>query len=101
MIMKPLNNELDIFADIIQKLNAYRHTESERRQRVRIRDFETYIVSKEDLILSKLVWAEDTHSEVQMKDVRNLMDTGFDETYVQSWVKKLGVDSLFKEVGDG
>lgn len=97
-----IHNESIIKADfIILKDVAYRHTEFERRQRVRIRNFETYIVSKEDLILSKLIWAKDSHSELQMKDVRSLMDTGFDETYVQSWVKKLGIGSLFKEITNG
>lgn len=97
-----IHNESIIKADfIILKDVAYRHTEFGRRQRVRIRNFDTYIVTKEDLILSKLIWAKDTHSELQIRDIRNLMDTGFDEAYVQSWVKKLGIDSLFKEMCDG
>jgi len=29
-------------------------------------------VSKEDLIISKLFWAKDSRSEVQLGDVRNL-----------------------------
>src|SRR5438034_3412043 len=70
---------------IIRKKNEYRRTEFERRQRISISDFETFIVSKEDLIISKLFWAKDSHSELQLGDVRNLLVTKHDESYVQRW----------------
>lgn len=61
---------------IVRKDNDYRRVEFERRQKVSILDFTTYLVSKEDLIISKLVWAKDSHSELQLGDVRNLLATG-------------------------
>lgn len=66
-----------------------------RRQRIRIRDFETWIVSKEDLILSKLVWARDSESERQKLDVRNLAATGYDEDYIANWTEELHVNNLW------
>ena len=33
-------------------------------------------MSKEDLIISKLYWAKDSHSEQQLRDVKNLAATG-------------------------
>jgi hypothetical protein len=48
---------------IIRKQGVYRQTEFKRRIRIRIEDFETRIVSKEDLILSKLFWARDSRSD--------------------------------------
>ncbi len=69
----------------------------ERRQKVSILDFTTYLVSKEDLIISKLFWAKDSHSEVQLGDVRNLLATGYDEGYLRRWTRQLGLDSLFQE----
>jgi hypothetical protein len=48
------------------------------QQKISIRDFSTFLASKEDLIISKLAWAKDSHSEVQLGDVRNLLDTGYD-----------------------
>ena len=45
---------------IVRKQGEYRQVEFERRQKVSILDFTTYIVSKEDLIISKLWWAKDS-----------------------------------------
>ncbi len=83
---------------IVRKDDEYRRTEISRRQRVEIESFSTWIVSKEDLILSKLVWAKDSRSELQLGDVRNLIATGFDLAYVESWAGSLGVAKLLAEV---
>ena len=58
-----------------------------------------YIVSAEDLVLSKLEWLKDSRSEVQQRDVRNLLDSvpGIDETYLGEWAEKLGLDELLDE----
>ncbi len=53
-------------------------------------DFETWIVSKEDLILSKLIWAKDSESERQLQDVRNLIASGHDESIIEHWTHTLG-----------
>src|SRR5206468_11483725 len=70
---------------IIRKSSEYRRAEFERRQRILILDFTTFIVSKEDLIISKLVWAKDSRSEVQLSDVKNLLATGYDAAYLRHW----------------
>ena len=67
---------------IIRKSTEYRRVEFDRRQRIEIEDFSTWIVSKEDLIISKLWWAKDSHSEQQLSDVKNLAATGVDTGYV-------------------
>lgn len=82
---------------IVRKQTAYRLAEFERRQRIRIQDFETSIVSKEDLILSKLFWVKDSHSELQLRDVKNLAATGCDRAYIARWTGELGVASLWHE----
>ena len=82
---------------IVRKSTEYRRTEFERRHMISIRDFTTFIVSKEDLIISKLFWAKDSHSEAQFGDVRNLLATGYDGTYLQRWTHGLGLDSLLQE----
>ncbi len=82
---------------IIRKKNEYRRVEFERRQKISIVDFTTFIVSKEDLIISKLSWAKDSHSELQLGDVRNLLATGYDTAYLQRWTRELGLDTLLKE----
>jgi hypothetical protein len=82
---------------IIRQDSEYRQTEFKRRRKIAIGDFSTFIVGKEDLILSKLYWARDSHSEMQMKDVRNLLRTGYDAAYVERWAAVLGVADLYKE----
>ena len=58
---------------IIRKKTEYRRVEFERREKISILDFTTFIVSKEDLIISKLFWTKDSHFELQLGDVRNLL----------------------------
>ncbi|NBV20743.1 MAG: hypothetical protein EBS05_01930 [Proteobacteria bacterium] len=82
---------------IIRKGSPYRLVEFERRQRITIEDFSTWIASKEDLIISKLWWAKDSHSELQLRDVRNLAGTGADTAYIERWTRELGLHSLWLE----
>jgi hypothetical protein len=82
---------------IIRKNSEYRKTEFERRQKISIRDFTTFIVSKDDLVISKLYWAKDSRSEIQLSDVRNLLGTNYDEEYVRRWTRELGLVNLLNE----
>jgi len=94
-----IHNETVIKVDcIVRKQNEYRLTEFNRRQRIKIEDFETWIVSKEDLILSKLCWAKDSHSELQLRDVKNLVSTGFDRAYIERWTGELDLVNLWQEM---
>ena len=83
---------------IVRKSTEYRKIEFERRHNIALEDFSTYIVSKEDLILSKLVWAKNSHSEMQLRDVANLLMSGYDIRYIEFWADKLGVSNLLGEV---
>ena len=85
---------------IIRKDTEYRRVEFTRRRRVDIADFRTFLVSKEDLILSKLVWAKDSRSELQLGDVKNLLATGYDKEYVEHWAILLGLGHLLAELRD-
>lgn len=82
---------------IVRKDTPYRRAEFERRQRVLVEGVSVWIVSKEDLILSKLDWAKDSHSEQQLRDVRNLAEGGCDDAYVERWARELGLDGLWRE----
>ncbi len=94
-----IHNESVIKIDcIVLKRDAYRQEEFSRRQQITLGDFQTWIVSREDLILSKLWWARDSHSEMQMRDVRNLLTPDCDMGYIQSRAQALGVDKLLLEV---
>ncbi len=83
---------------IVRKDSDYRLAEFARRQRITIEDFSTWIVSKEDLIISKLDWARDSRSGQQFGDIRNLISTGCDTAYIQHWTDILGLSSLWQEL---
>ncbi len=82
---------------IVRKQAPYRQTEFARRVQVKLPGFAASIVSKEDLILSKLAWAEDAKSELQMRDVRNLLSGEFDSVYLRKWAPSLNVSELLEE----
>lgn len=82
---------------IVRKDEAYRRTEFARRQPVELPGFRAWIVAKEDLILSKLVWAKDSESELQRRDVHNLLASGADDEYLRAWAARLGVAELLEK----
>lgn len=82
---------------IVRKESAYRRTEFDRRRQIRVGDLTTWIVSKEDLILSKLSWARESRSELQLNDTRNLLATGPDMDYLHNWSATLGLEPLLQE----
>ena len=82
---------------IIRKASPYRLAEFARRQQITIEDFSTWIATKEDLIISKLFWAKDSRSEMQLRDVKNLASTGYDAGYVERWTQSLGLLTLWDE----
>ena len=94
-----IHNDAVIKVDcVVLKTDAYRQEEFSRRRQVFLGDFETWIVSREDLILSKLFWAKDSKSEMQLGDVRNLVSTDCDMEYLGSRAKTLKVDALLEEI---
>lgn len=83
---------------IVRKSSEYRQVEFARRQPVAIAGVRTWIVSREDLILSKLVWALDTGSELQRRDIRQLLTETSNLDYIHHWAPRLGVASLLDEL---
>jgi hypothetical protein len=81
---------------IVRKETPYRLHEFERRRRVRLPGFEAWIVSREDLILSKLAWSKDSGSELQLSDVRSLLAGGADRQYLERWAGELSVTDLLR-----
>ncbi len=84
---------------IVRKDTPYRREEMARRRRVRLRSLELAIVSPEDLVLSKLDWARESRSELQFRDVRNIVAAvpDLDERYLERWAAELGVTGLLAE----
>jgi hypothetical protein len=83
---------------IVRKSTEYRRVEFDRRRWVDLAGVHTWIVSREDLILSKLIWALDSGSELQLRDVRALLWQNVDRNYLQQWAPRLGVAHLLVDV---
>jgi hypothetical protein len=86
---------------IVRKNDAYRRQEFERRRRVSVDGHPLWLVAPEDLILSKLVWSKDTHSELQRRDVRALLKfqhDALDREYLHRWADALSVRTLLTEM---
>jgi hypothetical protein len=69
-----------------------------RRPPVTIAGIRTWIVSCEDLILSKLVWAIESNSELQRRDIHQLLAEEIDLDYIRKWAPLLGVTTLLDEL---
>lgn len=85
---------------IIRKDSPYRLEEFKRRKKIIFEDMEIYIVAPEDLILSKLFWIKETPSELQMRDVKSILQTvkGLDLAYLDKWAEHLSVKEIYKQV---
>jgi hypothetical protein len=85
---------------IVRKDIPYRREEFSRRRRAEIGGHSVWIVSPEDLILSKLAWAKTSRSEMQLRDVRQLLVSGpsVDQEYLDRWAAELTVTDLLREV---
>jgi len=87
--------KVDVFP---RKRDDFREAEFARRRRVTIGDFTTWIVTAEDLLLAKLLWARLSRSDIQIRDIRALLDAPLDREYVEMWVHRLALDALWHEV---
>ena len=96
-----IHNELVVKVDfIVRKDTPYRQKEFERRREVKVADVKIWLVTAEDLLLSKLAWAKDSRSEMQLNDVRNLITSvsDLDWRYIERWAAELNVSDLLHQV---
>lgn len=82
----------------MRKREDYRLHEFTRRQRLNVADFQVWVVSKKNIILSKLYWARESHSERQLADVENLIATGCDGAYLKKWSAALNLADMLTRV---
>ena len=73
-----------------------------RRKREEIVEgLEAFIASPEDVILSKLLWAQKTDSERQVEDAKGVYEVqkeSIDTDYVEAWAVKLNLSSAFEQL---
>jgi hypothetical protein len=85
---------------VVRKDDPYRRTEFQRRREIAVQGTPLAVVAPEDLILSKLKWAQDSGSELQRRDAREIVAAGtpLDWPYLEQWAAQLGVTDLLREV---
>lgn len=85
---------------IIRKEASYRQIEFQRKKKCLFHGIPIWIVSPEDLIISKLCWAKDSNSALQINDVQNLLENllNLDQNYIDEWVEKFKLQSVYDKV---
>lgn len=85
---------------VVRKAALFRLEEFSRRRGVEIDGQPMWMVSPEDLVLSKLAWAGESRSELQLRDVRQILAArpDVDWLYMERWAASLGISGLLEEV---
>jgi hypothetical protein len=95
-----IHNEFALKVDfIVRKHSPYHELEFARRTKVVTGDIQIPVVSIEDLILSKLSWAKDNFSTLQLRDVKNLLNSAnkVDNEYLNEWISRLNLDAAYRK----
>lgn len=80
---------------IILKDEPYRQKEFSRKRLIDFMDMKLYIVSPEDLLLSKLIWIQEIQSSLQMEDIKMLsLLPGIDSVYIYRWINTLKLNTF-------
>ena len=86
---------------IIRKGREFSRTEFGRRQSTELFGVELALATIEDLIIAKLEWSELGDSELQRRDIAQLLEASgesLDLDYVQKWIAELGLESAWDRV---
>jgi hypothetical protein len=60
---------------VVLRNTEFRRTEFNRRTEVNFLGKDIYVVSPEDLLISKLIWIQELQSSLQIEDIKNLKAT--------------------------
>jgi hypothetical protein len=82
--------------------DSYEIKKFNNRVKINFQDKEIYVISPEDLIISKLLWSKSAGgSERQIKDcesIYRLNSENLDLEYLKRWVKMLGIEEEFNKL---
>jgi hypothetical protein len=80
---------------MIKERSAFSEEVFQRKRKEKLLGKDLYILSPEDSILSKLLWAKQTRSELQYHDVTRILDVRaerLDMKYLNKWAQILNVE---------
>ncbi|MBN8786361.1 MAG: hypothetical protein J0I84_04675 [Terrimonas sp.] len=80
---------------VILKDEPYRLTEFDRRRKTDFFDTPIYVVTPEDLLISKLVWIQQLQSSLQKEDIYALKQiSSLDWAYIDFWINRLKLNTF-------
>jgi hypothetical protein len=80
---------------VVLKNEPFRQEEFKRRKKVDFFDKTIYVVSPEDLLISKVIWIQDYQSAQQAEDIKNLTAIeNMDWPYIKKWISKLNLKTF-------
>lgn len=86
---------------IIRKNRPFSLEEFKRRIQREIAGVQVFVVSPEDVILSKLEWSKDGESERQLRDALGVAGVQWeilDKEYLRKWARELKVEDLLENI---
>lgn len=86
---------------IIPPFEEFNVEEFERRQIFEVGNLQLSVVSPEDIVIAKLLWARAGQSERQLEDaaaVVRFQAENFDQSYVEKWVHRLELEQEWTSV---
>jgi len=91
-----IDNETGFKVDfIVRKNTPFRENEFLRKKKTKIADIDLWIVSPEDLIISKIEWIQKIQSEKQLNDIVNLLAyPSIDKDYINEWCNNLNLNTF-------
>jgi predicted nucleotidyltransferase len=102
LMFNVIDNKLGWKADLIFREDIpYQLTKFNRRIRAKLMGIDLWILSPEDVILSKLDWAKDSGSDMQLRDVFGVIKLQWDKldwNYLRHWAKELDVEKNLEKV---
>jgi len=80
---------------VLLKNELFRQEEFNRRRSVDFFGMEIFIVSPEDLLISKLIWIQDLQSHQQKDDIKSLLAMpNLDKPYIDRWLMELKLNTF-------
>jgi hypothetical protein len=86
---------------ILRKRRPFSETEFGRRQERQLFGVEIALATLEDLIIAKLEWSELGDSDLQRRDIRELLEMAgdtIDRTYLAHWIAVLNLEEAWERI---
>jgi hypothetical protein len=86
---------------IIRKARPFSEAEFGRRQHRELFGIDVALATLEDLIIAKLEWSELGDSELQRRDIRELLEMAgesLDQAYLERWIESLNLRIAWERV---